>query len=86
MKIYRVFDDTWEQVMDEGQVCKFAISQVYNCPDDYLAENLKDCVDNAEEVSTIAFNVLNLRETITFEQAKMLLNARCFDLEEIEVY
>lgn len=86
MKIYRVFDDVWEQVMGEGQVCEFAISQVYNCPDDYLVDNLEGYVDNAKEISTIAFNILNLKETITFEQAKMLLNARCFDLEEIEVY
>ncbi len=92
MKIFRVYDDEWEQIMGEGQLKEFVISQVWNCPDDYLKENLEYTLD-----STQIDKVLELSDmiqkcddenypTLSLDDIKLLLSARCFDLEEIEIY
>ena len=92
MKVFKVYDDEWEQIVGEGQLKEFVISQVWNCPDDYLKENLEYTLD-----STQVDKVLELSDMIqkcndenypalSLEDTKLLLNARCFDLEEIELY
>ena len=40
MTIYKVFDDEWEEIMGDTQIREFAISQVCNCPDDFIKENI----------------------------------------------
>ena len=92
MKVFKVYDDEWEQIVGEGQLKEFVISQVWNCPDDYLKENLEYTLD-----STQVDKVLELSDmiqkcndenypTLSLEDIKLLLSARCFDLEEIELY
>ena len=93
MKVFKVYDDDeWEQIVGEGQLKEFVISQVWNCPDDYLKENLEYTLD-----STQVDKVLELSDmiqkcndenypTLSLEDIKLLLSARCFDLEEIELY
>lgn len=92
MKVFKVYDDEWEQIVGEGQLKEFVISQVWNCPDDYLKENLEYTLD-----STQVDKVLELTDMIqkcnnenypelSLEDIKLLLSARCFDLEEIELY
>ena len=90
-KVYKVYDDELEMVYGETQIREFAVSQIYNCPDDFLEENMfqtegedKDrLVKLAEEInSNENFDVNNL----TMKEVRLILTERCFDIEELDIY
>ena len=90
-KVYRVYDDEWEQAMGEVQIREFAISQVYNSPDDFLPENINFLnTDEKEKVVNLANKILNspnlIPNTLTMEEVKLILTERCFDIEELNIY
>ena len=91
MEIFRVYDDEWEQVMGETQIREFAISQVFNSPDDFLPENINFLnTDEKERLVELANKILNnpnlLPSELTMEEVGLILTERCFDTEEVEVY
>ena len=90
-KVYKVYDDELELVYGETQIREFAVAQVWNCPDDFLEENIfqaegedKDrLVKLADEInSNENFDVKNL----TMKEVKLILTERCFDIEELDIY
>lgn len=92
MKVYKVYDydDGFEIIVGEKQLCEFAESQVYNAYDDFIDENLSDNDENKktiiELVKKISESDIDTCVVETFEQAKMLLTVRCYDIEELNVY
>ena len=90
-KVYRVYDDEWEQPMGEIQIREFAISQVYNSPDDFLPENINFLnTDEKETLVNLANKILNspnlIPNTLTMKEVKLILTERCFDIEELNIY
>ena len=90
-KVYKVYDDELELVYGETQIREFAVSQVWNCPDDFIKENIfqteeKDVdrlVKLAERISSNEnFDVKDL----TMKDVRLILNERCFDIEELDIY
>ena len=90
-KVYKVYDDELEMVYGETQIREFALSQVWNCPDDFLEGNINQAegedkdrlVKLAEEInSNENFDVKNL----TMKEVRLILTERCFDIEELNVY
>ena len=89
--VYRVHDDEWEGIMGEGQIREFAISQVCNCPDDFLEENIfmvkgKD----KEKLLEVANKILNTRNffasDLTAKDVELILTERLFDVEKLNIY
>lgn len=87
MKVYKVFDEEFEQLVGEKQLNDFAISQVYNCYDEYLEEYIEEIFVNSAEILELTKQIVeNKLEVLTVEQSKTLLHIRGFEVEEIEVY
>ena len=65
MKVYKVYDydDGFEIIVGEKQLCEFAESQVYNAYDDFIDENLSD---NDENKKTIIELVKKISEKVCF--------------------
>lgn len=86
MIIYKVFDEEFEEIMGEQQLSKFAISQVYNCYDEYLEEYIEETFANSAEILKLTKQIIeNKLGVLTVEQSKIILNLRGFEVEEIEV-
>ena len=90
MKIYKVYDDEFSIICGKKQLLEFAESQVYNASDDFIEENLDLNDKEDRRIFKLANKILNSEPSelalTTVEQAKLLLNNRCYDVEEIEVY
>ena len=91
MKVYKVYDynEEFEIIVGEKQLCEFAESQVYNAYDDFIDENLSDNKNKKtiiELVNKISESDIDTCVVETSEQAKMLLEVRCYDIEEYNVY
>ena len=89
-KAYKVSDDEWESIYGFGQLKEFAISQVYNSPDDFLKENIAYFTDNEEtqdKIVKLANKITKENYTdLTMEEITLILNNRCFDIDEITLY
>ena len=88
-KVYRVSDDELDEIMGETQIREFAISQVHNCSDDFIAENI--CmVDEVNKLVEVAQRILNnpnlLPSSLTMKEVELILTERCFDIEELNIY
>ena len=88
--IYRVYDDEWQEIMGEGQIREFALSQVRNCPDDFLAENINQVEDKDKERLLDVVNRINGRNffayDLTAREVGLILTERCFDVEKLNIY
>ena len=89
-KAYKVHDDEWETIYGFGQLKEFAISQVYNSPDDFLKENVAYFTDNEEIQDKIVKLANKITEEdytdLTMEEITLILNNRSFDIDEITLY
>lgn len=86
MKVYRVYDDEWEGIMGSKQIREFATSQIYNAPDDFTEENLKDFY-NYKSIINLANKVLDDNYKIkTMKQVDKVFSVRYFEYEELNVY
>lgn len=87
MKIYKVYDDEWQDIMGIEQLKDFATEQVLNSEDDFLQDNLESHEDNWREILELANKILNERYRIqTLEEINLVFQVRFFDIEELEVY
>ena len=89
MKVFKVYDDEWSEIMGRQQLKEFAISQVWNCPDDFIRENLEITVEekDLDKILKISKEILEQDcPKLSLKDAKLLLMARCFDVEEVELY
>ena len=91
MTIYKVYDDEWEAIMGEGQIREFALSQVQNCPDDFLEENIfivkgKDKDKLLEVTSRILNNRNFFANNLMGREVELILTERCFEVEKLNVY
>ena len=89
--IYKVYDDEWEEIMGEGQIREFALSQVHNCPDDFLEENINQVEDkDKERLLDVVNRILNNRNffahDLTAKEVSLILTERCFDIEKLNIY
>lgn len=89
--VYKVYDDEWEEIMGEGQIREFAISQVCNCPDDFLEENIYQVEGkDKEKLIEVANKILNTRNfmasDLTANEVSLILTERCFDVEKLNIY
>lgn len=89
--IYKVYDDEWEQIMGEGQIREFALSQVWNCSDDFLEENINQVEGkDKEKLIEVVNRILNNRNffayDLTAKEVGLILTERCFDVEKLNVY
>lgn len=90
-QIYKVSDDEWEQIMGEGQIREFALSQVQNCSDDFLEENISQVEGNdMKKLIEVANKILNTRNfmpsDLTAKDVELILTERCFDVERLNIY
>ena len=88
--IYKVSNDEWEEIMGEGQIREFALSQVQNYPDDFIEENINQ-VDNKDKDKLL--DVVRRIEgrnffahDLTAKEVGLILTERCFDIEKLNVY
>ena len=88
--IYKVSDDEWEEIMGEEQIREFAISQVFNSPDDFLKENVEFFTDDKEtqdRIVKLANKITDEDYTdLTIEEITLILNNRCFEVEKLNIY
>ena len=90
-QIYKVFDDEWEEIMGEGQIREFALSQVQNCPDDFIEENICQ-VEGKDKTKLVelADKILNTRNfmpsDLTAKDVELILTERCFEVERLNIY
>lgn len=87
MKVYRVYDDEWEEIMGEKQVIEFMTDQILS---NFCKEDLKD-EDSDIYCYTTDFNrgivqkIFDNKE-ITLQEAIDILPVRDFYVKEIEIY
>ena len=90
MKVYKVYDTEWEEIMGKGQVIEFMINQILN---NFVIDDLNDkesdlyCYIN--KLTKIQKNIIEKifnNEKITFKQAIEILPIRDFYIKEIEIY
>lgn len=87
MRIFKIYDEEFEQIVGQKQLKEFAVEQVQNASDDYLAENLDMTNPNMERIVKKAEEILTDKYClITIEQAKQIIAVRNFEIEEIEVF
>ena len=88
-KVYKVYDDELEMVYGETQIREFAISQVFNCPDDFLKENITQ-VEDKDRLVKLAEEITNNKnfdtKDLTMKDVRLILTERCFDIEELDIY
>lgn len=89
--IYKIYDDEWEAIMGERQIKEFALSQVQNCPDDFLEENISQVEGkDKEKLLEVTDRILNSRNffanDLTAKEVGLILTERCYDVEKLNVY
>ena len=89
--VYKVYDDEWEEIMGEGQIREFALSQVRNCSDDFLEENINQVEGkDKEKLLEVVNRILNSRNFfahyLTIKEASLILTERCYDIEKLNIY
>ena len=88
--VYKIYDDNWEAIMGEGQLREFALSQVHNCPDDFLEENINQVEGKDKEKLLEVVNRIQGRNffayDLTAKEVGLILTERCFDIEKLNVY
>ena len=85
-KVYRVFDEEWSEIMGTEQLKDFAVSQICNCPDDFLEDNIKGYYVHEKAILDLADRVLNKNYTdLTLEEVNIVFDIRHFEYEEIHV-
>ena len=90
-QIYKVSDDDWEAIMGEGQIREFAVSQVQNCSDDFLEENISQVADeDISKLIEVADKILNsenfMASELTYKEVELILTDRCYDIEKLNIY
>ena len=81
MKVYKVYDDEWEGIMGSKQIKDFATSQIYNAPDDFAEENLKDYYKDYKSIVNLANKVLDDNYKIkTMKQVDKVFSVRYFEI------
>lgn len=87
MIIYRIYDEEYECITGQQQLCEFAMEQVFNCPDDFELDNLKSLFIDYNGLYDLAQKVLSKELTeLSADQSIALLHVRCFDVEKLNVY
>ena len=89
--VYKVSDDEFEEIMGEGQIREFALSQVQNCPDDFLEENINQVEDkDVKKLVKLADKILTspnfVASSLTEKEVTLILTERCFDIEKLNIY
>lgn len=89
--IYRVYDDEWQEIMGEGQIREFALSQVQDCSDDFLEENINQVEGkDKERLIELTHKILNTRNfmayDLTAKEVGLILTERRFDVEKLNIY
>lgn len=89
MRVFRVFDDEWEQIMGEEQLKGFAYERILNS--NLLDEKELQDEDEVNGISSKAILEIiresNMRGGVqSIDSAIMLLNYDCYDIEVLNIY
>lgn len=87
MKVYKVYDEEWEEIMGKKQVIEFMTDQILN---NFCFEDIED-KDSELYCYTSNFDRKILKKIfenkkISFNEAVKILPVRSFYIKEIEVY
>ena len=87
MKVFKVFDEEWEEIMGRKQLIEFV---TYQIQDNFIMEDIEnkdsDLYAYTEDVPTDLVKKVLEGGKITLEEAIKLLPVRAFDITELELY
>lgn len=87
--IYKVYDDEWEDLMGDEQIREFAILQLCDKAEDFIAEAQEGYQDEAEgkAIETLYNKVVNEDYTnLTMDEIELVFRVFDFDYDRVYIY
>lgn len=87
-KVYKVFDDEWEEIMGDEQIRFFAIDQLHDKAEDFIKEAKEGYQDeeDGKALETLYNKVVSQNYTkLTLNEIRLIFNAFDFNFEELNV-
>ena len=86
-KVFKVFDDEWEEIMGEGQLKEFATNQACEINLEELKEDAEvKGVDVDKDIIELVEKVNKGYQIKTIEEIEKVFEYRYFDYIELEVF